>query len=86
MNLVWVLSPHGARTGFPAGLNQELTRTFAAHNEAVIAAIPASRLLVYRVKDASGPLCEFLDVAGTTEPFPRTNSRTEFWDRVIGKN
>ena len=76
-----------ARTGFPAGLNQqELTRAFVAHNEAVMAAIPASRLLVYRVKDGWGPLCEFLDVPEPTEPFPRTNSRTEFWDLVTGKN
>jgi hypothetical protein len=75
-----------ARTGFPAGLNQqELTRAFVAHNEAVVAAIPASRLLVYRVKDGWGPLCAFLDVAETAEPFPRTNNRTEFWDRVTGK-
>jgi hypothetical protein len=75
-----------ARTGFPAGLNQEeLARAYVAHNEAVKAAIPASRLLVYQVKDGWGPLCQFLGVPVPAEPFPRTNHRAEFWDRVTGK-
>ncbi|MCX7055199.1 MAG: hypothetical protein NTU56_13530 [Proteobacteria bacterium] len=75
-----------ARTGFPAGLNQEeLARAYVAHNEAVKAAIPASRLLVYQVKDGWDPLCQFLGVPVPAEPFPRTNHRAEFWDRVTGK-
>ncbi len=75
-----------ARTGFPAGLNQaELASAYVAHNEAVKAAVPASRLLVYQVKDGWGPLCQFLGVPEPAEPFPRTNHRAEFWDRVTGK-
>jgi len=75
-----------ARTGFPPGLGQEaLRQAFVAHNEAVKATIPADRLLVYEVKDGWGPLCEFLDVALPGEPFPKTNHRAEFWDRVTGK-
>ena len=75
-----------ARTGFPAGLNQEeLASAYVAHNEAVKAAVPASRLLVYQVKDGWGPLCQFLGVPEPADPFPRTNHRAEFWDRVTGK-
>ncbi|MFC1605255.1 sulfotransferase family protein [Pseudomonadota bacterium] len=75
-----------ARTGFPAGLDQAgLKEAFIAHNEAVKATIPASRLLVFEVKQGWEPLCEFLDVPVPAEPFPRTNHREEFWDRVHGK-
>ena len=73
------------KTGFPAGLdNAGLTRAFNAHNEAVKAAIPADRLLVYQVKEGWGPLCAFLGVPVPDEPFPRTNDRGEFWDRISG--
>jgi hypothetical protein len=71
------------KTGFPSGLDRDgLIRAFEAHNEAVKATIPANQLLVYEVKDGWGPLCEFLNTPVPNEPFPRTNSRAEFWDRV----
>jgi hypothetical protein len=74
-----------ARTGFPTGLDAAgLGRTFAAHIDAVKAAIPGQRLLVYQVKEGWGPLCAFLGVAEPAEPFPRTNNRTDFWDRLAG--
>jgi hypothetical protein len=75
-----------AKTGFPNGLDAAgLTRAFNAHSELVKATIPAHRLLVYQVKDGWGPLCAFLGVPEPTDPFPRTNDRGEFWDRVSGK-
>ena len=75
-----------AKTGFPPGLGEdELVKAFIAHNQAVRATIPASQLLIYEVKQGWGPLCEFLDVPAPDEPFPRTNDRAEFWDRVTGK-
>lgn len=74
------------KTGFPVGLDAAgLARAFNAHNEAVKAAIPADRLLVYQVKEGWGPLCDFLGVPVPTEPFPVTNNRGEFWDRISGK-
>jgi hypothetical protein len=74
-----------ARTGFPAGLDrEELRQAFVSHNEAVRATIPGDRLLVFEVKDGWGPLCEFLGVSAPDEPFPRSNDRAEFWDRVTG--
>lgn len=75
-----------AGTGIPAGLiEEELKAAFIAHNEAVKAAIPENRLLVYQVKEGWGPLCAFLDVPVPDGPFPRSNDRAEFWDLVSGK-
>lgn len=74
------------KTGFPPCLDADgLAAAFTAHNEAVKAAIPANRLLVYEVKQGWEPLCRFLDVPAPAEDFPRTNDRGEFWDRVNGK-
>lgn len=75
-----------AQTGFPGGLDiAGLMQAFTAHNDAVKAAIPAHQLLVYQVKEGWGPLCAFLGVPEPEDPFPRTNDRGEFWDRVSGK-
>jgi hypothetical protein len=72
-----------SRTGFPFGLDiAGLASAFNAHTEAVKAAIPADRLLVYEVKDGWRPLCAFLGVPEPAEAFPRTNSREEFWEAV----
>ena len=74
-----------AKTGFPVGLSvPELAQAFKAHIAAVTAAIPADQLLVYEVAEGWNPLCEFLGLPAPEEPFPRTNSRIEFWDRLSG--
>lgn len=76
-----------SKTGFPEGLDREaLIEAFNAHNDAVKKTIPASQLLVYEVKEGWEPLCEFLGVPVPDEPFPRTNGRAEFWDRVAAAN
>lgn len=72
-----------ARTGFPLGLDHAaLKARFEAHNAAVRETVPADRLLVFEVKQGWAPLCEFLEVPVPEGVFPRTNDRTEFWDRV----
>jgi hypothetical protein len=53
-------------------------KVLRAHEADVIASVPAGELLVYDVKDGWEPLCEFLGVAVPDEPFPQTNSTTEF--------
>lgn len=74
------------KTGFPPGLDREALRAaFVAHNEAVQEEIPSDRLLTFEVRQGWGPLCSFLGVDEPNEPFPRTNDRAEFWDRVSGK-
>ena len=72
-----------AKSGFVAGLDRDaLVKGFMAHNAAVKAAIPARQLLVYEVKEGWEPLCAFLGAPVPADPFPRTNSRIEFWDLV----
>lgn len=51
---------------------------YERHNGAVRASLPGERLLVYRVGEGWGPLCEFLDVGVPTTPFPKANVREEF--------
>jgi hypothetical protein len=76
-----------SRAGFPMGLSRdELVKTFVTHNEAVKAAIPANRLLIYQVSEGWGPLCDFLGVSAPDEAFPRSNSREEFWERLHPKS
>jgi Sulfotransferase domain len=73
------------KAGFVLELNEaELKTAFAAHNEAVKAAIPAKQLLVYEVKQGWEPLCAFLGKSVPTDAFPRTNDRAEFWERIKG--
>ncbi|MEZ6130134.1 MAG: sulfotransferase [Planctomycetaceae bacterium] len=63
-----------------------LDRSFAidcmhAHNEAIIDAIPADRLLVYQISDGWEPLCRFLNVEVPDVAFPQVNTRDQFRQR-----
>ena len=61
-------------SGFPHGLDSTALMTaFAAHNDAVRAAIPANQLLVFEVKDGWAPLCclsRFAGARGPVSPAP----------------
>ena len=57
-------------------------RVFEAHNQAVIDAIPASRLLVYRAGDGWKPLCRFLGVPVPDEAFPHLNDTAWYRERM----
>ena len=71
------------KTGFREGLDVAgLRQAFIDHNEEVKALIPAKQLLVYQVKEGWRPLCKYLGVPAPAEAFPRSNDRSEFWDRV----
>lgn len=59
---------------------------FDAQEAAVKAEIPADRLLVHQAKDGWGPLCAFLGVPVPETPYPRTNSKQEFFDLMKGAN
>lgn len=72
-----------AKTGFPLGLDRDrLCAAFEAHLAAVKATIPASQLLMFQVSEGWEPLCAFLGVPVPAGPFPRSNDRSEFWDKV----
>jgi hypothetical protein len=53
-------------------------RVLRAHEDDVVASVPADQLLVFDVRDGWEPLCEFLAVPIPETPFPRTNSSAEF--------
>ena len=54
--------------------NQErCIRTFHEHNRRVQEEVPPDRLLVFRVQEGWGPLCEFLGCEVPDEPFPHLN-------------
>jgi hypothetical protein len=55
---------------------------FNRHTEAVLAAVPKDRLLVFEAAQGWAPLCAFLGVPVPDTPFPRENSRAEFQARV----
>jgi hypothetical protein len=75
-----------SKAGFGDGLDMAgLMAAFDAHVAAVKAAIPADRLLVFHVKEGWAPLCAFLGMPVPEGDFPRTNDRSEFWERLQGK-
>jgi hypothetical protein len=53
---------------------------FIAHEAAVKAEAPDGKVLVFQAKDGWEPLCEFLEVPVPDGPFPRSNSRQEFFE------
>jgi hypothetical protein len=58
-----------------------LVDQFRRHTEAVKAAIPAERLLIYEAGQGWEPLCRFLGVATPAEAYPSENTRAEFINR-----
>ena len=56
---------------------------FERHNEEVQRVIPPERLLVFEAAQGWGPLCRFLGKDWPDAPFPRTNSREEFWQHTV---
>ena len=60
----------------------DLIATFHAHEANVKATLPPERLLVHSAKDGWGPLCAFLDVPVPLTPYPRTNSKEEFFQHM----
>ena len=71
------------QNGIPPGLDVAgLEKAFAAHVDAVKAAIPAEKLLVFQARDGWEPLCGFLGVPVPDGPYPKTNDRAEFWEHM----
>lgn len=59
---------------------------FERHAAAVRSKIAPGRLLEFEAADGWEPLCAFLGVGVPESPFPRTNSREEFWQHVNQAN
>ena len=69
--------------GGRVGDRRHAIAVFEQHTENVIRAIPAERLLVFRVREGWRPLCEFLGKPVPEGPFPKVNSTQEFQDRTL---
>jgi hypothetical protein len=59
---------------------------YQQHVEAVKAAVPPERLLVFSVDQGWAPLCAFLGIPVPATPFPRINDRAEFKHILDGMN
>lgn len=70
--LIWQRSHRGTMADRDAAIAH-----YHHHLEAVKAAVPRDRLLVYSVDQGWGPLCAFLGVPEPQEPFPRVNDRSD---------
>ncbi len=68
------------KTGFEIpSAREDIVRAYERHVAAVKATIPASRLLVFDVREGWEPLCAYLDVPVPDTDFPRTNDKKAFW-------
>ena len=73
------------KTGFTGNLDRDgLIKAYNDHVRAVRTSIPAERLLVFDMKEGWQPLCKFLGLPVPATPFPRSNDKQEFWDRIKG--
>lgn len=59
---------------------------FLEHDKHVRNTVPADRLLVWQATDGWEPLCKALNVPVPDEPFPVTNTKKEFLDRVNNRS
>jgi hypothetical protein len=62
-----------------------MTDFFVRWNAAVIAEVPAERLLVFEARQGWQPLCEFLGVPIPEVPYPRVNSREDMLQRGFAR-
>ena len=69
------------------GVMPDKAKAIAVYNawaEEVRAAVPADRLLVFKVSEGWGPLCAFLGVDKPDTKFPDVNDRAEFKANIAG--
>lgn len=69
--LIWGRTLKGAMDDRPAAVAR-----YDAYAEEVKAAVPADRLLIFKVSEGWEPLCAFLGVPKPEEEFPRLNDRS----------
>ena len=61
---------------------QNVIAAFERHCDTVRRTISPDRLLEFEAAQGWEPLCAFLGVDVPADPFPRTNSREEFWEHA----
>jgi len=63
--------------------DESVLAAYKRHIENVKRDIHPGRLLVFDVAEGWEPLCKFLGVPVPSTPFPRSNSREEFWSHTM---
>lgn len=63
----------------------KIVSAFQKHEAAVKAAVPAGNLLAFQAKDGWEPLCDFLGKPVPETPYPRSNTREEFFALLAGE-
>src|SRR5947207_3338150 len=67
--------------GYESAVDYPVARYYQ-HNEKVMSSVPKEKLLVFDAKQGWEPLCSFLGVAIPGTPFPNSNNREEFINRI----
>lgn len=62
------------------GEKEHILAVYREHVQHVLETVPRERLLQFDVREGWEPLCDFLQTAVPTEPFPRVNERSDFID------
>jgi hypothetical protein len=74
-----------SRINFSAVEKEPCIEAFKAHNEDVLKNAPKDRLLVWQAGDGWEPICKALKLPVPDIPFPHSNSRKEFNDRIAAR-
>jgi len=67
--------------GGKANDREHAVSVYNAHVQAVLAEVPAGRLILHRLGDGWGPLCAGLGVPVPDQPYPSTNTTKDFQAR-----
>ena len=59
------------------------TKVMEDHNSEVIGTLPPDRLLVFEATDGWPKLCDFLDVPVPPNPYPHSNTISDFQARFV---
>lgn len=77
--LIWQRAHRGTMADRAAAIAE-----YHRHVEAVRAAVPPERLLVFSADQGWEPLCRFLEVPVPDEPFPNVNDRAQIKTTIAG--
>ena len=77
--LIWQRNHKGSMTDRAKAIAH-----YEQHIADVKAAVPAERLLIFKVDEGWAPLCKFLDVAVPDGPFPNVNDRAQIQKVIAG--
>ncbi|KAK1466603.1 hypothetical protein CTAM01_17005 [Colletotrichum tamarilloi] len=66
-------------------LELKLGEVYERHHKYIMSTVPKERLLVYKLGEGWGPLCEFLDLPVPDMPFPHGNEAAALRSKIFDK-